>query len=212
MRPLWLALGCATLALVWLGPLHVLLPGHFSAHMAMHMGVVALAAPALCFAVMGGRFDPVRRAPRLFAPLPASVVELIAVWVWHTPGLHRWAREAPLGFVLEQLSFLFSGLWVWLAAFGGDAALRAERGAQGGVALLLTSMHMTLLGALLALPPRPLYTHVASAHAAHQTLSALDDQHLGGAIMLVFGGVVYLTGGLVLTVQLLRRMPARGTP
>jgi putative membrane protein len=67
------------------------------------------------------------------------------------------------------------------------------------VALLLTSMHMTLLGALLALAPRPLY-HRAPASMP----SALDDQHLGGAIMLLVGGLAYLAGGLGLTLDVLR--------
>jgi putative membrane protein len=35
--------------------------------------------------------------------------------------------------------------------------------------------------------------------------TALDDQHLGGAIMLVVGGVSYLAGGLWLTARLVRR-------
>jgi hypothetical protein len=61
-------------------------------------------------------------------------------------------------------------------------------------------MHMTLLGALLALSPRPLYRHVA----AFGGLSPLQDQHLGGAIMLLVGGASYLLGGLWLTARLLR--------
>jgi putative membrane protein len=108
--------------------------------------------------------------------------------------------------VLEQSTFLISGLLLWLAAFGGDVSRRVERSAQGGVALLLTSMHMTLLGALLALPPRALYSH--HAHHAHGDLTPLEDQHLGGAIMLVIGGLVYLVGGLMLAAQLLKRIHA----
>ena len=61
-------------------------------------------------------------------------------------------------------------------------------------------MHMTLLGALLALSPRPLYAHAGEFNG----LTALDDQHLGGAIMLLVGGISYLFGGLWLTVRLLR--------
>jgi putative membrane protein len=68
------------------------------------------------------------------------------------------------------------------------------------VGLLLTSMHMTLLGALLALSPRPLYFHIAGFSG----LTPLEDQHLGGAIMLLVGGVSYLLGGLWLTVGLLK--------
>lgn len=206
MRRGYFLAGCAVLAFVWLGPLQLLAHGPFAAHMTMHMGVVAIAAPLLAFALAGERYDPVRRWPHLFPPLPASVVELIAVWAWHAPGPHTFARSTTIGLVLEQATFLGSGLLLWLAALGGDVTRRVERSAQGGVALLLTSMHMTLLGALLALPPRALYSH--HAHHAHSALTPLEDQHLGGAIMLVIGGLVYLVGGLMLAAQLLKRIHA----
>jgi len=194
-----LGLGLLVLAAVWLGPLPRLAPGSFSAHMIMHMGVVAVAAPLVALGVARGRFDPVCRAPRLLAPIPASVVELIAVWAWHAPALHHVARHSTLGLAVEQGTFLVSGLLVWLAAFGGPEDGRRQRVGAGVVALLLTSMHMTLLGALLALPPRPLYDHAGDGAG----LSPLADQHLGGAIMLVAGGLSYLLGGLWLTAELL---------
>jgi putative membrane protein len=196
-----LALGLVVLALVWLGPVPQLLPGPFAAHMTMHMGVVAVAAPLLAFGVAGGRFDPARRAPALFSPVPASLVELLVVWAWHAPALHHAARHSTAGLVLEQATFLASGLLVWASSVGGDAREGGARAGGGVLALLLTSMHMTLLGALLALPPRPLYAH---AHAA-AAIAPLDDQHLGGAIMIVVGGVSYLAGGLWLVVRVLRR-------
>jgi len=198
--------GVLALALAWLGPLASLAPGPFSAHMMMHMGVVALAAPLLALGLGATRYDPVARFPRVFAPIPASIVELIAVWGWHAPALHHFARHTALGLALEQATFLLSGLWVWLAAFGGAGPARAERAAQGGVALLLTSMHMTLLGALLALPPRALYAaHAHAGHAHDSALGPLEDQHLGGAIMLTAGGIAYLAGGLALAIEILRR-------
>jgi putative membrane protein len=171
--------------------------------MTMHMGVVAVAAPLLAFGVAGGRLDPVARAPAMFPPIPVSLVELVVVWVWHTPALHHAARHDSLALVVEQGSFLLSGLLVWISALGGAAPDRSDRKAAGVVALLLTSMHMTLLGALLALPPRPLYAH--AVHADDTALSAVDDQHLGGALMLGVGGASYLAGGLWLTGQILRR-------
>lgn len=207
MRVALSALGLVTLLCAWLGPLGELLPGPFAAHMTMHMGVVAVAAPLLAFGVCGTRFDPVRRAPALFAPVPASVLELVVVWAWHAPLLHHVARHSALGLWLEQGSFVLSGLLLWLSAFGGDAEQREQRRGAGILALLLTSMHMTLLGALLALPPRPLYAHV---HGVSR-LSPLDDQHLGGAIMLGVGGIVYLLGGLWLTASLLGGVRARKT-
>jgi putative membrane protein len=55
----------------------------FWAHMTMHMTVVAVAAPLITLSLAGTRFDPVRGAPYLFPPIPASLVELIVVWAWH---------------------------------------------------------------------------------------------------------------------------------
>lgn len=200
-----LVLGIATLAVLWLGPLPELATTSFSAHMTLHMGVVAIGAPLLAVSVAGTRFDPAMRAPSLFPPVPWSLLELVVVWTWHAPALHHAARDGVGAFVLEQTSFLVSGFVVWIAAFGGGARLRADRTGAGMLALLLTSMHMTLLGAVLALAPRPLFAH---GHA-HGGLSPLDDQHVGGAIMLLVGGVSYLAGGLWLAARLLGRVRER---
>ena len=221
--PRWplLVAGALVLAVVWGAPLGAWLPGPFSAHMTMHMGVVAVAAPLLALGVAGSRFDPVRRKPRWFAPVPASLVELLVVWGWHTPLLHHAARGSTAGLVAEQATFLVSGLVVWLASVAGSARSGGARTAAGIVALLLTSMHMTLLGALLALPQRLLFDH--GAHHGHghggpaDAAALLADQQLGGAIMLIAGGVVYLAGGLALAAALLRvrwsAAPAgRGSP
>lgn len=199
-QPLLLVAGIALLAAVWLGPLPDLARTYFAAHMTMHMAVVAVAAPLIAFGVKGSRTDPTLARPRLFAPIPASVVELVVVWGWHTPALHHLARTSVVGLVAEQAMFLGSGLLLWLAAFG-ESGPRATRAAAGVVALLLTSMHMTLLGALIALSPRALFMH---ATAVLTPESALEQQHLGGAIMLVVGGISYLAGGLWLSAVMLQ--------
>jgi putative membrane protein len=172
--------------------------------MTMHMAVVAVAAPLIALGMSSGRFDPVRTRPRLLAPIPASIVELGVVWAWHTPALHHAARQAAWPLVIEQAMFLAAGLLLWVAALGGDRGQRRLRGGAGVAALLFTSMHMTLLGALFALAPRPLFVH-ADAPAAVATLA---DQHLGGAIMLLVGGASYLLGGLWLTAVVLRPIAA----
>jgi len=200
--------GSIALAAVWLGPLPALAGHSFSAHMTMHMGVVAIAAPLIALGIAGSRYDPVRVAPRLFAPIPASFIELIVVWAWHAPGLHHSARHGAAWLAIEQGTFLLCGLFLWLAAFGSDRGEGTSRKAAGVIGLLLTSMHMTFLGALLALAPRTLYAHVEGFSG----LTPLEDQQLGGAIMLLVGGPVYLLGGLWLTVGLLldRRLGAVG--
>jgi putative membrane protein len=199
-RRVLLIAGLLTLAAAWLGPLPEMAQRAFSAHMMMHMGVVAVAAPLVALAIAGGPHDPVRSSPDLFSPIPASLLELVVVWAWHAPTLHHAARHSSAAFIGEQAMFFVSGLFVWLSAFGGDIWRDRPRRGAGLVGLLLTSMHMTLLGALLALAPRPLYNHLAGFSA----LTAIQDQHLGGAIMLLIGGVSYLAGGLWIMAGLLR--------
>lgn len=194
-------LGWIVLAAAWFGPLPEWAMISFAAHMTLHMAVVAVAAPLLAIGAAGRRLDPVMRIPKLFAPIPASVAELVIVWAWHSPGLHHWARHTVAGFIVEQGMFLAAGVWVWLSAFGGAQPRNCGRSAAGVIGLLLTSMHMTFLGALLVMSPRLLYAH----HHAASGLTPLMDQHLGGAVMLVVGGIAFLAGGLVLTSDLVRR-------
>jgi putative membrane protein len=192
-----LAAGLLVLVAAWLGPLPSLASHAFSAHMTIHLAVVAVAAPLLAYGFAGTRFDPARLAPRIFSPVLASAVEFVVVWTWHAPAFYEAARQEPAAFAAEQITFLLAGLWLWLSVLGGEPYVRLSRAATGVVVLLLTSMHMTLLGALLALGPRSLYSH------AHGSLS---DQHLGGALMLLVGGSVYLAGGLWLMVGLVRTL------
>ena len=204
MRRVFLLLGAITLGAAWLGPLPALARQAFFAHMALHMAVVAVAAPLIALGLAGAWFDPARKAPRLFAPIQASLVELVVVWAWHAPALHHAARQHFPAFVAEQGMFLTAGLFLWLSALCGDPLNARRRNAAGVVGLLLTAMHMTLLGALLALAPRPLYTEMSQHSAGLAGLTPLEDQHLGGAIMLLVGGVSYIVGGLWLTSRLLR--------
>lgn len=207
IRRVALLLALVLLVALWFGPLPELAKASFAAHMGLHMGVVAISAPLFAFGLAGETFDPVRRWPILFPPIPWSIVELAAVWLWHAPALHQFARGSGWGFVFEQATFLIAGVLVWLSAFGGGRSRKAERRGAGIAALLLTSMHMTLLGALLALTPRPLYMQVEVC-----TLSPLDDQHLGGAIMILVGGIAYLFGGGWLTWSLLRGARVKEVP
>lgn len=209
-----LAAGAGVLALAWIVLPRVALPP-FTGHMVMHMSVVALAAPLIAIGLAGGRWDPVRRWPALMSPVVASMAEAVLVWGWHAPALHHAARHAAWARAAEQGSFLLAGLWLWCAALGGGAATRRSRAAGGVAGLLLTSMHMTLLGALITLSHRPLYSHgTDGTHGmggidGMSGLTPLHDQQLGGAVMLVAGGLAYLLGGVGLAGDVMRRREAR---
>jgi putative membrane protein len=199
-------LGVSLLAVTWLGPWPDAAAHSFAAHMTRHITVVAIAAPLIAMAIAGTRLDPVRAMPRLVSPIPASMIELVVVWGWHLPVMHQAARHDTVPFVLEQGSFALAGVLLWIAALGGDAKQLRERAGAGIVALLFTSMHMTLVGALFALATRPLFQQMPPMASP----SIVTDQQLGGVIMLLVGGLSYLAGGLWLTAVALRSTKTAG--
>lgn len=200
-RRLPLLLGMAVLIAAWTGPLPDLAGTSFAAHMLMHMAVVAVASPLLALGLS-------RQLPGFApaGPMVASLLDLVVVWAWHMPALHEWARAGGGAMVLEQTSFLAVGLLLWLSALARPAEGAGGPALAGAAALFFTSMHMTLLGVLLALAPVPLF------HAGHGSLplglSSATDRELGGVLMLGIGGTVYLIGGLVLIAGILR-LPER---
>lgn len=199
MRIILSGVAAIILALAWGGLLGAAAAGPFSAHMVVHVSLMSVAAPLLALAAAGGAADPTTRWPRLAAPIPLMLVELVVVWGWHVPALHLAARSSLPLLWAEQASFLGVGWLLWLSALGGGGPARQRRYAVGILALLMTSMHMTLLGVLITLSPRLLYAGAAGDGAA----AALVDQQVAGLVMLVGGAASYLAGGLYLTWRLL---------
>lgn len=198
-----LAIGLATLGGLWSAALAGGFAASFSRHMLLHLGVIALAAPLIARGIAGSRLDPWRGGGNAGAALLAAALEFVVVWAWHAPALHDAARVQLPMLLLEQASFLSAGLLLWLSVLGGGRSRRAA----GVLGLLLTSMHMTLLGVLLALAPRPLYRCVELCRADDSGL--LQDQVVGGTLMLAVGGSVYLVAGLLLLAGMLREAPVR---
>ncbi|MFA5679057.1 MAG: cytochrome c oxidase assembly protein [Pseudomonas sp.] len=199
-RP-WLLVGFIILASLWLGPLPAMSRTAFSAHMLLHLGVVALAAPVLAMGlVRAGLRLPGR--PRSWVAL-AFAMEMLVVWGWHAPALHEAAARHVGGFVVQQLSFLLVGLAVWWV---GLAAQQRSDLVAAMFGFALTLMHMTMLGVLLIMAPKLIYS--ADLCLGAFGFEQLEDQRFGGVLMAAWGGLAYMLGGLVLGYRLLRDLPA----
>jgi putative membrane protein len=190
--PLWA--GLFVLAATWLGPLPAMARAAFSPGMIAHLAVVALAAPLIAIGV--GRL---RDAPRLLSARPARVAlgaflfDAVIILGWHIPALHDAAARSWMAFSLEQVTFLAAGLAMWCFLLGPPTAKTALWGAA---AFCMTFTHMTMLGCLLLLAPHLLYDPDLCRGAFG--LPPLDDQRVGGALMLGWGSFAYLAGGVVL--------------
>lgn len=199
-----LAIAAAILAALWAGPLPGLSRVSFTAHMALHLGLIALAAPIAALGL--GRVLSAFRPPGGWPPWAgfAAALELAVVWGWHVPRMHTAAALVPSVFALQQASFLAAGIAVWLPALAGGGRTGA---AAGVIALGASFMHMSMLGMLLATAPGALYPDGFCGGAFG--LDPLADQRLGGVMMAMLGGAPYLAGAIFFAHRLLTAAPGR---
>lgn len=193
-----LILGFVVLAACWLGPLPAMSRTAFSAHMLLHLGVVALAAPLLAIGLArsGVRVDRLRHLGSW--TFMVFTAEMLVVWGWHAPALHEAAALNVGVFVVQQASFLAVGLGVWLLGF----ASRSRRGLAAAMfGFFLTFVHMTMLGVVLIMAPRLIYP--AELCLGAFGFEQLEDQRFGGILMAAWSGVVYLGGCVALGARLL---------
>jgi len=201
--------GIALLVLATWGPLHDYGQWSLAAHMGQHMLLMALVPPLLLAgrpgAVIAGALpDAIARRwhgtlarlhERLAMALtPAAALQVAVMWFWHHPAAITATLYDARLHALMHVSFLLSGLWLWMAL------LRRIRDPQSGVVAALVvivamMMQMGLLGALLTFSGRLLYP-VCSARAAARGLDPMGDQQLAGLIMWVPACLPYLIGGL----------------
>jgi putative membrane protein len=138
----------------------------------------------------------------------AALLQVAALWIWHAPPLFDAAVRDPWIHALQHTTFLMSACCFWWS-------ITRTRGlAPMGPAMLglfLTMIATGALGALLTFAPAPWYAVYARAGSPFG-LSPLEEQQLGGLIMWVPGGTVYLAAALWLFHDVLRARAARRAP
>lgn len=214
--------GWWTLALALLGPLDRWAAQSFAAHMLQHQALMLVAAPllvlgrplAVCTWALSSsgkaRVRSVvsaaawRRAWHWATRVPAAtLLQLVALFAWHAPATFSYTTTHPGVHVLQHASLLATALCFWWAL---QAPVRPRTKAAGlRIACLLATMLASgALGALLTFAPAPWYRVYAEV-ALPWASSALEDQQLGGLLMWVPGGAVYLGAALLHASRLLAR-------
>ena len=211
--------GWLALVLALTSPLDSLGNFLFSAHMVQHETLMLIAAPLLVLGrplavwAWGLPFDWRRalghlfhrrawRAPWLLitGPLAAWILHALALWLWHLPSLFEAALANEAVHAFQHITFLFTALLFWWSVLAATTR-RAK-----GIALLslfTTFVHTGALGALLTLARSDWYPGYA-ATAPHFHLTAVEDQQLGGLVMWIPAGAVYLLSGLALAASWLK--------
>jgi len=219
------ALGWLALFIALVSPMHAWGQVLFSAHMTQHEILMLVAAPLL---VLGrpliaflwalplnwsrnlgnvAKIHWLNRLWRTFTiPFVAWLVHAVALWVWHIPRLFDAVLHSESVHTAQHLSFLVSALLFWWALIHGP---KGAMGYGAGVLYLFTtSMHSGVLGALITLAGSvwyPSYIGLTSSWG----LTPLEDQQLGGLIMWIPAGLVYVIAGLALFAGWLREADLR---
>lgn len=220
----WFLCGWLVLALALVTPLHEAGERSFAAHMLEHELLMLVAAPLLVLSRPIGiglwAFPQrVRRALARFghgiggawractAPVTATLLQAVALWLWHAPRLFDLALARPGWHVVQHLSFLVTALLFWWAVLHGRSGERKIGVAVG--CLFFTATVSGALGALMAFSSSPWY----AAYAAHGMnpygLTPAEDQQLAGLLMWIPGGLVHALAGLALLGRRLR-VPREG--
>ncbi|HEV2706191.1 MAG TPA: cytochrome c oxidase assembly protein [Pyrinomonadaceae bacterium] len=219
------AAGWATLFVALVSPLHPLGEVLFSAHMTQHELLMLVAAPLvvlgrplvaflwalpLRWARRVGGWSRAKWFARAWAsvtnPLAAWVIHAAALWVWHIPLLFEATLKSDLVHTAQHICFLGSALLFWWALIHGAQGLTGYGAAV--LYLFTTSVHSGVLGALITFARGVLYAPYAETTVSWG-LTALEDQQLGGLIMWIPAGVVYIIAGLALCAGWMRESERR---
>jgi putative membrane protein len=207
------ALGIVLAAAALLSPIDALSAELFSVHMVQHELLMLAVAPLIVI----GRPTPVflwavtpdarRLISRIFVgdtlrgiwrtlrrPSVAWALHAVILWAWHFPSLFQASLVYPAVHALQHASFLGSALLFWSSLMAGRAPLHAGAAV---LYLLATAIHTGVLGALLTFSSMAWYPGY-EASAPHWGLSALEDQQLGGLIMWIPAGLVFVAAGLAM--------------
>ncbi|HWQ36671.1 MAG TPA: cytochrome c oxidase assembly protein [Blastocatellia bacterium] len=205
----WLALFVALVS-----PVDALGSALFSAHMLQHEILMVVAAPLLVLSrpltawLWALPLEWRRRAGRLGSHaqvqqvwrgmtnlLAAWLIHAVVLWGWHLPLLFQATLESEAVHAAQHLSFFVSALLFYQALL---VRRNGQMNAGAGVLYVFTTaVHTSVLGALLTFSNALWYPAYRETTAAWG-LSPLEDQQLGGLIMWVPAGVVYIIGGLAL--------------
>jgi putative membrane protein len=211
--------GWIFLVLSLISPLHPLGEALFSAHMAQHEILMLISAPLLVLSrplvpLLWGLPIGWRRGLGQWSKLAAvhgvwfwltraSIawwVHAAALWVWHAPQLFQATLRNEWVHAAQHLSFFGSALLFWWSLF--YSSNRASYGASF-LYIFTTAVHTSILGSLLTFSGQAWYP----AYGGFTTvwgLTPLEDQQLGGLIMWIPAGLVYLGAGLAVFALWLR--------
>ena len=221
--------GLAVLALALLSTIDLLQQFLFSMHMVQHVLMMMIAAPLIMLAnplpiSVWGLPPAVRLATsRLLArkaltrrvlrrattPLFSWTLFTLAFWGWHIPSAYDAALRTEWIHNLEHLSFFWTAILFWWHVTGSAPRIHSHLGYGSRIVYLLTTLiHSQALAISITFAGQPIYSYYTTVPRLWN-LSVMDDQALGGSIMWVPAGMMYIVAIVVLLARWLNQEERR---
>lgn len=182
------------------GPLHDLSDYYlFSAHMVQHLLLVFAMPPLLLYGTPGWMLSPLLRHPlvlslgrRLTRPSGAFASFNVVLVAWHLPPLYNLAMDHHGVHIVQHLMIMVASVILWWPVMSPSHELPRAPYPVQMLYLFVVGLPMVVVSIFIAMAESLLYPYYAAAPRVWEALTPHTDQHLGGLIMWIPGGLVFL--------------------
>ena len=184
----------------------------FSAHMLQHVLLGDIAPLLLLLGLSRVIMRPAtrrlmtieRRLGRIAHPLTGLVAGLVLMYLWHVPALYDAALEHPAVHVLEHVSFFSAGVAVWWPLIQPIPMRRRLTGLWPLAYIGAAKFGLAALGLYLTWSGTAIYDYYEHVPRIWG-LSPVEDQNVGGALMMVEQSLTFVIVLVAVFVQMLAR-------
>ena len=182
------------------GPVHDLSDYYlFSAHMVQHMLLIFAMPPLLLYGTPGWMLRPLLRDPRLLGlgrlltgPAGAFTAFNLVLVAWHLPPLYNLAMEHHGVHIVEHLLIMAASVILWWPVLAPLPELPRAAYPVQLLYLFVVGLPMVMVAIFISMADSVLYPYYEAAPRIWEQLTPRADQHLGGLIMWIPGGLIFL--------------------
>jgi cytochrome c oxidase assembly factor CtaG len=201
--------GLLVLALALASPLARLGEQLVAVHTVQHLLITDLAPILLLSGLSRPLVEPLTPVLRRLMPHPALVVVLYAgtIATWHIPALYDGVVQRPPLHALQHATLFTAGLLFWSQAVSPVGELRRVRGMAVTAYMVLAKLLAGAVAGVLVVVQQPLFPYYAALPRVWG-LSAVEDQQIGGVLMMSEQAIVMTTAFCLMFVRMLSESEA----
>ncbi len=199
---LYLGLGLLTLWVALETPIDTISDHYLdSVHMLQHVLLGFIAPPLMLLGLspqMVGRLVRLPGVRAITEPVPAQVIAGVVMIAWHLPPLYNATLYSEDLHIVEHLTFIAAGVvlyWPILEATSAHARWQMSPGVKL-LYLLVATLPQDGVALALIFSRVPFYDYYAHAPRLIPSLTALVDQTVAGAVLMVLGKATFAVAAM----------------